>query len=172
MSVFPRVLSEEDVKRKLKINDFRHLSKNKVIEFASYLDKMEPDVAKKALEQVPEFALTAREAIVNMQKVIDKGLESNKDSVNNFYYFVNENAEALREELRKDNISGEDREKIIDSLLNLTKMVYDKDTENKKHISDQSKRVIGGIVGALGFVGLSLGITAAVGKPLLNKLTK
>ena len=41
--------SEEKVLKKMDIVDFRHLTKDKVIKMASILDKMDPEVAKKAL---------------------------------------------------------------------------------------------------------------------------
>jgi hypothetical protein len=170
MSLFSYVLSEEDVKRKLKIDDFRYLTKDKIVEFASYLNRMDPEVAMKALEQVPEFALTAKEAIVNIQKIIDKGMVSNNESVKEFYYIANENAKALRQELNKETLSSDDRKYVIMGLLNITKMVYDKDSENKKFISDETKKTIGAVCGAVAFVGISLGLSFSIGKPLLNKI--
>lgn len=46
------MMSEAKVLKKLDIADFRHLTKDKVIKMASMLDKMDPEVAKKALEQL------------------------------------------------------------------------------------------------------------------------
>ena len=54
-------LTEQQVLQALNIPDFRHLSKDKVISFASMLTDMEPEVAMKALEQFPEFAKTILE---------------------------------------------------------------------------------------------------------------
>ena len=45
-----RTLSEQKVLKQLKIEDFRHLSKDTVMRFASSIQKMDPEVAKKALE--------------------------------------------------------------------------------------------------------------------------
>ena len=57
------LLSEQQVLRKLGIKDFRNMTKAKVIHLASMLDKMDPEVAKKALEQFPEFAKTTSEML-------------------------------------------------------------------------------------------------------------
>ena len=43
-----RSLTEQKVLKKLGIDDFRHLTKDKVITMASMLDRMDPEVAKKA----------------------------------------------------------------------------------------------------------------------------
>ena len=52
-------LTEAKVLTKLGIPDFRHLTKDKVVSFVSMLPHMDPEVAKKALEQFPEFSSTA-----------------------------------------------------------------------------------------------------------------
>ena len=59
-----KTLTEKQVLKQLDIKDFQCLSKDKVIKMASIIDKMEPEVAKKALEQFPEFANTAKEMLV------------------------------------------------------------------------------------------------------------
>lgn len=45
-------LTEQQVLQVLNIPDFRHLSKDTVMAFASMVSDMDPDVAKKALEHV------------------------------------------------------------------------------------------------------------------------
>lgn len=58
-----RTLSEQKVLKKLGIPDFRHMSKDKIVAFTTMLPKMDSEVAKKALEQFPEFAKTATEIV-------------------------------------------------------------------------------------------------------------
>ena len=43
-----RTLTENQVLKKLNIPDFRHLSKDNIMSFVSMIDKMNPEVAKKA----------------------------------------------------------------------------------------------------------------------------
>ena len=50
-----QLMTEKDVLAKLGVKDFRSISKENIINFASMLQEMEPEVAMKALEQVPEF---------------------------------------------------------------------------------------------------------------------
>ena len=50
-----RTISEQKALKLLNIPDFRHLTKDKIVEFASLLYRMDPEVAKKALEQIPEY---------------------------------------------------------------------------------------------------------------------
>ena len=57
-----RTLTEANVLKKLDIEDFRHLTKDKVITMASMLDRMDPEVAKKALEQFQDRARASAKA--------------------------------------------------------------------------------------------------------------
>ena len=58
-----RPYTEQQVLKKLDIPDFRHLTKEKVIAFATMVPKMNPEVAKKALEQFPNFASTSLDVL-------------------------------------------------------------------------------------------------------------
>lgn len=129
-----RPLTEQKVLRKLDIEDFRHLTKDKVITMASMLDKMDPEVAKKALEQFPEFSNTAKEMLVGYKDTLDKGLESNKESVQSYYDSCKSIIEVLQKQLEDETLSFEERKYIIDKLLEISRMMGEKDTENKKFI--------------------------------------
>lgn len=58
-----RTLTEQKVLKQLDITDFRHMTKDKVVEFASLLPRMAPEVAEKALAQFPEYARMATEMV-------------------------------------------------------------------------------------------------------------
>ena len=76
-----KLLNEKQVLKKLEIDDFRHITKDKIIKMASILDGMEPEVAKKALEQFPEFSNTAKEILFNYKEILDKAIISNDESI-------------------------------------------------------------------------------------------
>ena len=98
------MMSEEKVLKKLDIADFRHLTKDKVIKMASMLDKMDPEVAKKALEQFPEFANTTKEMLTEYKVSLDKGLESNNESVKAVYDTYNAIITSLQKKLENENL--------------------------------------------------------------------
>ena len=91
-----KTLTEQKVLRRLGIDDFRHLTKDKVISMATMLDKMDPEVAKKALEQFPEFSKVSKEMLIEYKDTLDKGLETNRESVQSFYEVCNSNVNALQ----------------------------------------------------------------------------
>ena len=72
-------LSEVQVLKKLDIADFRHLTKEKVMTMATMLDKMDPEVAKKALEQFPDFANTMKNMLTDYKQLLDSGLKENAE---------------------------------------------------------------------------------------------
>lgn len=152
-----RPLTEQKVLRKLDIEDFRHLTKDKIITMASMLDKMDPEVAKKALEQFPEFSNTAKEMLVGYKDTLDKGLESNKESVQSYYNSCKSIIEVLQKQLEDENLSFEERKYIIDKMLEVSKMMGEKDSENKNFIV--KTLMVGGvvIVGVVGMLASTLG---------------
>lgn len=128
-------LSEQKVLKTLGIEDFRHLTKSKVIHLASMLDRMEPEVAKKALDQFPEFAKTSKEMLLEYKDTLDKGLKSNDDSVKKVYDSYSTIIESLQKELDKPNLSFEDKKYIIEQMKEVADKIDKKDTENKKWIA-------------------------------------
>ncbi len=130
-----KTLTEKEVLKILKIKDFRHLTKEKVINLSSMLDRMDPEVAKKAIEQFPAFATTAKEILDNYEDIIDKSLEKNNDSVKNYYSSFDAQISALKDELKKENLSFDEKKEFLDRLLEISKMIGEKDSENKKFIA-------------------------------------
>ena len=130
-----RTLSEQQVLRKLGIEDFRHLTKDKVVTMASMLDRMDPEVAKKALEQFPKFADTMKEILKEYKQTLDKALDENGQSVQSYYASCDALISSLQKELEKDSLSFEEKKYIIDKMIEVNKMKGDKDTENKKFLA-------------------------------------
>lgn len=152
-----RPLTEQKVLKKLNIEDFRYLTKDKVITMASMLDKMDPEVAKKAIEQFPDFSNTAKEMLNEYKDTLDKGLESNRESVESYYDACKSIIEALQKQLEDEKLSFEERKYIIDEMLEVSKMMGEKDSENKKFIA-----IMGGL--GLAAVGLVIaGLSSALG---------
>lgn len=154
-----KMLTEKQVLKKLGIGDFRHLTKDKVVKMASMLDKMDPEVAKKALEQFPNFSNTMKEILVEYKMSLDKALDSNDESVKNYYNSCDVIISACERELEKDNLTFEQRREIVEQMILVARMKGEKDSENKKFIATLA--VAG--VAALGFTAAAL-LTALGGK--------
>lgn len=124
-------LTERQVLEKLDIPDFRHITKDKVMEFASMLNKMEPDVAKKAIEQFPEFARMALAALKDYRAVMDKTLDSSDKSTKRCYDIYDEVVSALKACLKQDNLPFEEKKYYIEKMMEVARMSEKKDSENK-----------------------------------------
>lgn len=141
-----RTLTEKRVLKKLDIPDFRHMTKEKIIEFASMLPNMDPEVAKKALEQFPEFKNLAIEVVKQLQTSVEAGIKSNDSSQKAFYDACNETIETLKNELLEKDLSPEQEREVRENILYILNLMYDKDTENKAFLLKTVKTV--GIVAA------------------------
>ena len=128
-------LTEQKVLKKLGIEDFRHLTKDKVITMASMLDKMSPEVAKKAIEQFPNFSNTMKEILHDYKESLDKAQETNADSVKSFYDSCDMIISSLQKEVEKNDLNFEEKKFIIDKMMEVNRMKGEKDSENKKFIA-------------------------------------
>jgi hypothetical protein len=138
-----RPLTEQKVLKKLNIKDFRHLTKDKVITMASMLDKMDPEVAKKALEQFPQFSNVTKEMLIGYKDTLDKSLESNGESVQAYYDSCKTIIKSLEKQLDRENLSFEERKYIIEKMAEISDKIGEKDLQNKKFIS--ALAVVGGV---------------------------
>ena len=146
-----RSLTEVQVLKKLNIDDFRHLTKDKVISMATMLDKMDPEVAKKAIEQFPDFSSTMRQILLEYKQSLDEGMKQNYEGVKSYYQTCDEIISTCQKLLEKDELSFENRSYILGQMVNIAKMKSDKNTEDKKFIVTMS---------ALGLVGLGFAVIA------------
>lgn len=116
------------------------------------LDKMDSEVAKKALEQFPEFTNTTREMLSEYKESLDKGLEFNNESVKAVYDTYNAIIVLLQKELENENLTFGQKKYIIEQMKDVAEKVDKKDTENKRFIAGMATLatiVVGGTVVAL-----------------------
>lgn len=158
-----RKLSEEKVLKKLKISDFRHMTKDKVVKLCSMLPYMDPEVAKKVLEQFPEYSATMGEMVKVYADVASKVLESGREGARAFYDACNSVLDEIKRQLEMPNLSESNKDKLNDKMISVVKMIGEKDTEAKKFALDVLKTV-GGVV--LSFAAL---VAAVLGINFLNK---
>lgn len=124
-------LSEKQVLRRLRIPDFRHITKDKIVKFASLLPRMDPEVAKKALEQFPSFRELAGDIVIHYKEIVDKAFEENRISQQAFYDACNSIIASLQKELDDENIDATERDRIENKMIKVAEMIGEKDRENK-----------------------------------------
>lgn len=133
------MISEEDVKKNLGIDNFRNLPKDKIMEFVSCIPNMDKDVAIKVIEQFPSYIELETNIIKQLNLMCENILKENsisqKDSIEAYKKILND----LGELLKKDNISSEERTAITDKMIEIADKIALKDTENKNFLSNIMK---------------------------------
>ena len=153
-------IDEKRALKKLGIDDFRHLTKANVVQLASMVDKMEPEVAKKALEQFPEFSDTVKTILLDYKDLLNKAIDSNNESLRTSYETYNSVIASLQTELEKDNLSFDERKYIIEQMKDIANAVDKKDSENKRWLTQMAIIAGGAVVGAIVAVCSVLGTNA------------
>ena len=129
-----RTISEQRVLQRLGIQDFRYMTKDKIMRFATMLPYMDPEVAKKALEQFPAFKDLAGQLVVEYKNIVANTLTDNSESQKAFYQTCNSILDSLKQELQNDTLSAEERACIEDRMLKVASMIAEKDSENKRFL--------------------------------------
>lgn len=151
------MMSERKALKKLNITDFSHLTKDKVIMMCSMLDKMDPEVAKKAIEQFPEFSNTVKEILTEYKEKLDKSLEYNNESVSAVYDVYRSIIDSLEKELENESLTFEQKKYIIDQMKEFSERMDMKDSENKRFIAGMVA------IGAIVVGGTVIGLASVLG---------
>ncbi|QEO09755.1 hypothetical protein [Protaetiibacter larvae] len=107
---------EDTVKKALKINSFRELSKDKVLEWFSGFTELSEQVQLKVIEQIPEFKALATSAIDGMKSVFESTVDSNQKSLDRVHAAYEQWRASLIAELEKPDLSAEARLQIFDRI--------------------------------------------------------
>lgn len=167
-----RSLTEAQVLKKLDIVDFRHLTKEKVMSMATMLDKMDPEVAKKALEQFPEFASTMRQILSEYKQSLDEGMKQNAEGVKSYYDTCDAIIASCQKELENEDLSFEERSFILQQMVMVAKMKGEKNTEDKHFIVTMSVLWLAAIGLTAGALITALGGNFKIDTDAVKKLTK
>ncbi len=146
--------NEKEVLKSLNLSDFRHLTKDKIAQFVSFIPNMPKEVALKCIEQFPEFAKQTGEVITAIKNTATEILKyadsSQKDTVKAYM----KNLDILEEQIKYASNTFEERMIIADKIT----VICDKLEEiNKEH-----KAFLGKVLTTVGFV--LLGAAAATVK--------
>ena len=152
------LVSVEEVKNALKIDSFRNLSKDKIMEFVSLIPNMDKEVAIKIIEQYPAFAKLSESMVAQLNKMCDTALEKNEESQRLTIQAYKQILDELNNQLHMEDISKEEREKITKQMIEIADKISVKDTENKAFIDKMVKYSTGFAIGALVLGAAILGV--------------
>ncbi|WP_143686840.1 hypothetical protein [Streptomyces sp. TLI_171] len=152
-------MDEEAVKRKLGIQTWRNISKDKVLRFAAAMPEMATEARIKLIEQFPAFKDLGKADLDAVKEAHKSTLAANENSQEQFYQASQEQRDALRADLGRDDLSWEQREALHDRLGENVQQVYEKDSENKNFLGTGMK-----VVAVAGAAALALGVAFVGGK--------
>lgn len=150
-------LAEKKVLSMMKRADFKNLSKNEIVNFASDLSKLRPDVAKEIIAQFPEFASLARDTMIEYKNIIESIIKSDDASLNRFYDMANQVLDDCRKMLEKPDITAEEYNKIFDREMEILRLVAEKDSEKRK-FNEKLTQVV--TVAAVAVLSIAAGVLA------------
>lgn len=162
-----KVITEEEARKLLKVDDFRHLSKDKVISFMSLIPDMDKDVAIKCIEQFPDFKNYGLDMFGKLnegyQKIIDSGKESAKETMSAYRLVL----DTMKEIIDKDDLTFDEKRQVAADMV----MVADKISEQDKGWKDFLSKFAQGL-GVAAVAGVAIGAAIVGVKVDNNKLLK
>lgn len=151
-------ISEKELLNKLDIPDWRHMTKDKVITFASSMAYLDPEVAKKAIEQFPQFVKLGSELVSTLKDSLNSAHSESSKGMDNAYAINMKILESLDTRLNKFFLSKREREKIIDAMLEVSKNISELENTRHQFLSNGIKTVGKAVAGVCLIAGAAIGV--------------
>jgi hypothetical protein len=158
-----RYVSEDAVKKALKIDSFRNLSKDKVMQFASMIPYMDKDVAIAVINQFPKFADFGKVVISSYSDACNKMLENNKESQASVIHGYQTILDALSVRMNANDITEDERKSITEDMITAADKIAQADIENKKFLDKMGTKLLFAGLAVLAAVGAGIGIHSQFG---------
>ncbi len=155
-----RLLTADQVKDYLNITDFRHLTRNKLIEFVSAIPDMDKEVAIKTIEQFPEFCGYAKVLLEHYKASFDSMLNENSSCTQAVMGGYAQILNVLSDLIKNENITSDDKRFFAEKMVEVTDKMAVFDTNNKSFLTDITKYVSWFAGGALIVCTAVLGVKA------------
>ncbi len=157
-------LTEKKVLKKLGLKDWRGLRKDHYLQLVNMLPQMDVEVAKKCLEMVPELANVVLNATGSIKEFGNNVLTSNEINMQALRAGTMETREILKMQLEMSDLTEDERADLNDKLIEVLRMEYEKDTENKMHGLEVLKKVVEGIAVGVSVISVAIGVGGAMRK--------
>lgn len=154
-----QLITEEQLLKELNIPDWRHMSKDKLITFASSLHSLSPEVAKSVISQFPNFKEMGNEMVFIMKDSLNTVVDSESKNSKLSYELNSKILDGLNQRLSKPFLLPGERNKIIDAMLEVSKNISEMDSNHKTFLAGALNGVKTVALGALVISGAILGAT-------------
>lgn len=159
------LMSEKEVLKRLGIPDFRHLSKDTIVKFISAIPQMDPEVAKKALDQFPQLAEMSLGLARDCRETLLKAFDANSESSKASLAAIDAVIEILSEELKEGELDTEAKAHVMDCLVQLASLARDIHKDNQNFILKGLVIFAGVVVSIAGIAVTALGANGTIDLP-------
>ena len=130
--------NDDAVERKIGVANLRDLSREKMLALAVSIPEMTSEVRVKLIEQLPAFQKFAGDAVNAVESTFRSAMESNDASESEVHAAFADIRAALRDDLKRDDVSEEHRQVIYEKLIETGQASADKDSEGKVFKASQA----------------------------------
>lgn len=148
---------ERQALRKLDIPDFRHITKDKLMQFVSMTSKMDPEVAKAAINQFPDFANLVKGSLVDYKEILMETLSQDSEADQRVFSFYDSVRSAIENTLYGEDLKFEQKQWCIEQLQELADQFSAQERANKRHRFEVVASAAAAILGTLGIAASLLG---------------
>ncbi len=127
-----RRIDEKDLLKMLGIPSFRHMSKDKLASFVSALPDIDPDVAKKALEQFPDLSTAITEIVGHYRGIVSECIAGSDADTRLCLVTCASIIDSIQHELESEALTFEQRETLIGQSVGLVQMMRTIDADGKR----------------------------------------
>lgn len=127
-------VTEKRLMKKLGISDWRHLTKDRMVKFASSIKNVDPEVAKRILAQFPDFKDYSLSLLKEYSQNIDLIIEKNKSSSEEMVSVCKSLITTLESLIASDVTDLSEKDKLIDKELEVINLMREIDADNKRYL--------------------------------------
>lgn len=150
-------ISEEKMLKTLDIPDWRYMTKEKVLEFASQMYRLDPEVAKHAINQFPNFSEMGINIVSTLKDSLTEICESDDKHMDKAYAINEKILEKLDTQLKRPFQTAKSRENIINAMIEVSNNINKLESERRHFISNGFKTVATAAVAVISVAGAILG---------------
>ena len=162
-----QLITESQLLRQLNIPDFRHLTKDHVLELASNIHKLDPEVAKKVIEQFPEFSKSVLEGMTAFKETTIDILDREERSTKDFIEICDREIDIL-ESCLSDDLNFDQKIEILDRIDIVRENVSEHTKERRRFHFGTLVTVATTVFGVFGILAQVLGGDTNVQTPIIE----
>ena len=158
-----RYVTEQDVKKALKIESFRNISKDKIMEFASMIPYMDKELAIAIINQFPNYADFIKVTISSYMQTCDKILVNNRESQVAVIHGYQTILDSLAKRMENGCETEQERQAITIDMISVADKINEVDLQNKKFLERMEDKLLFAMVCAIAAAGAAIGIHSSFG---------